>query len=202
MFINGVGEFILTLFWLSNPAFFHQIVGLNTNIDFLLSLSGHPEFEAGNVSTSFIPQHYADLFPAPRPPCGATVCQAALGLLLQEKTHVQEFTEASTGERTTTPTMNCCLKITTGELLVVVVFFFFFVFLDPFSPFGSSSGWRNNVVFIRNMTLQVGDKSKFLLYCDSDAPCWTGTEWNLRIRTVFLMCRILEQGIQRELGNL
>lgn len=75
-----------------------QIVGLNTNIDFLLSLSGHPEFEAGNVSTSFIPQHYADLFPTPRAPSGATICQAALGLVLQERKHTQEFTQASTGE--------------------------------------------------------------------------------------------------------
>lgn len=76
-----------------------QIVGLNTNIDFLLSLSGHPEFEAGNVTTSFIPQHYADLFPAPIAPCGETICQAALGLVLQERRDTQEFTQISTGER-------------------------------------------------------------------------------------------------------
>uniref|UniRef100_A0A667YA68 Methylcrotonyl-CoA carboxylase subunit n=1 Tax=Myripristis murdjan TaxID=586833 RepID=A0A667YA68_9TELE len=77
----------------------YNIVGLNTNIDFLLSLSGHPEFEAGNVSTSFIPQHYADLFPAPRAPSGATLCQAALGLVLQERTHTQEFVQSSNGEQ-------------------------------------------------------------------------------------------------------
>uniref|UniRef100_A0A665V6K2 Methylcrotonoyl-CoA carboxylase subunit alpha, mitochondrial n=1 Tax=Echeneis naucrates TaxID=173247 RepID=A0A665V6K2_ECHNA len=76
----------------------YNIVGLNTNIDFLLSLSGHPAFEAGNVSTSFIPQHYADLFPTPRAPSGATVCQAVLGLVLQERNNTQEFTQASTGE--------------------------------------------------------------------------------------------------------
>lgn len=78
-----------------------QIVGLNTNIDFLLSLSGHPQFEAGNVSTSFIPQYYADLFPAPRAPSGETICQAALGLTLQERRDTQQFTQASTGERKT-----------------------------------------------------------------------------------------------------
>nr|XP_061832320.1 methylcrotonoyl-CoA carboxylase subunit alpha, mitochondrial-like isoform X1 [Nerophis lumbriciformis] len=103
----------------------YNIVGLCTNIDFLLSLSGHPEFEAGNVTTSFIPQHYADLFPAPRSPSGATVCQAALGLLLEERRHTQNFTQTST---------------------------------DPFSPFGSSSGWRLNTHFHRSMTLQLGDK--------------------------------------------
>uniref|UniRef100_A0A665V6J1 Methylcrotonoyl-CoA carboxylase subunit alpha, mitochondrial n=1 Tax=Echeneis naucrates TaxID=173247 RepID=A0A665V6J1_ECHNA len=32
---------------------------------------------------------------------------------------------------------------------------------DPFSPFGCSSGWRNNIEFNRNMTLQLGDKSKY-----------------------------------------
>uniref|UniRef100_A0A667YL61 Methylcrotonoyl-CoA carboxylase subunit alpha, mitochondrial n=1 Tax=Myripristis murdjan TaxID=586833 RepID=A0A667YL61_9TELE len=106
----------------------YNIVGLNTNIDFLLSLSGHPEFEAGNVSTSFIPQHYADLFPAPRAPSGATLCQAALGLVLQERTHTQEFVQSSN---------------------------------DPYSPFGSSSGRRINILFNRNMTLQLGDKSEY-----------------------------------------
>uniref|UniRef100_A0A7N6BQL3 Methylcrotonoyl-CoA carboxylase subunit alpha, mitochondrial n=1 Tax=Anabas testudineus TaxID=64144 RepID=A0A7N6BQL3_ANATE len=103
----------------------YNIVGLNTNIDFLLSLSGNPEFEAGNVSTSFIPQHYSDLFPTPRAPSGATVCQAALGLVLQERKHIEEFTQATS---------------------------------DPFSPFGSSGGWRNNIKFNRNMRLQLGDK--------------------------------------------
>uniref|UniRef100_A0AAQ4QUI4 Methylcrotonoyl-CoA carboxylase subunit alpha, mitochondrial n=1 Tax=Gasterosteus aculeatus aculeatus TaxID=481459 RepID=A0AAQ4QUI4_GASAC len=100
----------------------YNIVGLNTNIDFLLSLSGHPEFEAGNVTTSFIPQHYADLFPAPMTPSGETICQAALGLLLQEQEHTQGFTQTSA---------------------------------EPFSPFGSSNGWRNNIKFNRNIGEEV-----------------------------------------------
>uniref|UniRef100_A0A674PIT1 Methylcrotonyl-CoA carboxylase subunit n=1 Tax=Takifugu rubripes TaxID=31033 RepID=A0A674PIT1_TAKRU len=103
----------------------YNIVGLNTNINFLLSLSGHPEFEAGNVTTSFIPQHHADLFPAAKAAAGEAVCQAALSLVLQERQRTQEFTQNSG---------------------------------DPFSPFGSSSGWRNNIQFNRNMTLQLGDK--------------------------------------------
>uniref|UniRef100_A0A8C6PAU0 Methylcrotonoyl-CoA carboxylase subunit alpha, mitochondrial n=1 Tax=Nothobranchius furzeri TaxID=105023 RepID=A0A8C6PAU0_NOTFU len=113
----------------------YNIVGLNTNIDFLLSLSGHPEFEAGNVSTSFIPQHYADLFPAPRAPSGATICQAALGLVLQERKRTQEFIQTTT---------------------------------DPFSPFGSSSGWRSNIEFNRNLTLQLGDKICVVITYNSD----------------------------------
>uniref|UniRef100_A0A8B9RHT2 Methylcrotonoyl-CoA carboxylase subunit alpha, mitochondrial n=1 Tax=Astyanax mexicanus TaxID=7994 RepID=A0A8B9RHT2_ASTMX len=69
----------------------YNIVGLNTNIDFLLNLSGHPEFEAGNVHTSFIPQHHDQLFPAAVPPTGEEACQAALGLLLRETKHTQDF---------------------------------------------------------------------------------------------------------------
>uniref|UniRef100_A0AAX7UWT2 Methylcrotonoyl-CoA carboxylase subunit alpha, mitochondrial n=1 Tax=Astatotilapia calliptera TaxID=8154 RepID=A0AAX7UWT2_ASTCA len=75
----------------------YNIVGLNTNIDFLLNLSGHPEFEAGNVSTSFIPHS-----------------------------------------------------------------------TDPFSPFGSSCGWRNNILFNRNVTLQVGDKIDVVIMYNQD----------------------------------
>ncbi|CAL8267897.1 unnamed protein product [Arctogadus glacialis] len=103
----------------------YNIVGLHTNIDFLLSLSAHPEFEAGHVTTSFIPRHYAALFPAAAPPAGATLCQAALGLLLRERSLTQAFTRSSA---------------------------------DPCSPFGSSSGRRINILYNRNMTLQVGDK--------------------------------------------
>lgn len=104
----------------------YNIVGLNTNIDFLLSLSGHAEFEAGNVHTSFIPQHYAELFPAPKAPAKELLCQAALGLLLKEKTHTQEFSATSN---------------------------------DPFSPFGSSSGRRLNVLYTRTMNLQLGEST-------------------------------------------
>uniref|UniRef100_A0A8C8HGD6 Methylcrotonoyl-CoA carboxylase subunit alpha, mitochondrial n=1 Tax=Oncorhynchus tshawytscha TaxID=74940 RepID=A0A8C8HGD6_ONCTS len=102
----------------------YNIVGLNTNIDFLLSLSGHPEFEAGNVTTSFIPQHYEQLFPKPIPPSRATLCQAALGLLLRERASTQTFRDKSN---------------------------------DPFSPFACSNGRRVNILYSRNMTLQLGE---------------------------------------------
>ncbi|KAJ8278809.1 hypothetical protein COCON_G00058750 [Conger conger] len=73
----------------------YNIVGLNTNIDFLLRLSGHPEFEAGNVHTSFIPQHHAQLFPSPPAPPKERLCQAALGLLLRETEHTHAFRTGS-----------------------------------------------------------------------------------------------------------
>ncbi|POI35978.1 hypothetical protein CIB84_000271, partial [Bambusicola thoracicus] len=63
----------------------YNIVGLSTNIDFLLSLSGHPQFEAGNVHTNFIPQYHDDLFPAKKATPLEVVCQAALGFILKEK---------------------------------------------------------------------------------------------------------------------
>uniref|UniRef100_A0AAY5EDQ5 Methylcrotonoyl-CoA carboxylase subunit alpha, mitochondrial n=1 Tax=Electrophorus electricus TaxID=8005 RepID=A0AAY5EDQ5_ELEEL len=68
----------------------YNIVGLNTNIDFLLSLSGHPCFESGDVHTSFIPQHYEQLFPPPAQASVEETCQAALGLLLHEKEHTRD----------------------------------------------------------------------------------------------------------------
>ncbi|KAF3827349.1 hypothetical protein GH733_002835 [Mirounga leonina] len=50
-----------------------------------LSLSGHPEFEAGNVHTDFIAQHHKELFPSRKATAKEFLCQAALGLILKEK---------------------------------------------------------------------------------------------------------------------
>ncbi|XP_026539607.1 methylcrotonoyl-CoA carboxylase subunit alpha, mitochondrial [Notechis scutatus] len=69
----------------------YNIVGLSTNVDFLLNLSAHPEFEAGNVHTNFIPQHHSELFPPKRSISKMTLCQAALGLILKEKLVTDTF---------------------------------------------------------------------------------------------------------------
>ncbi|XP_038272815.1 methylcrotonoyl-CoA carboxylase subunit alpha, mitochondrial isoform X2 [Dermochelys coriacea] len=69
----------------------YNIVGLSTNIDFLLSLSGHPQFEAGNVHTNFISQHHDELFPAKQATPNEILCQAALGLILREKMITDAF---------------------------------------------------------------------------------------------------------------
>ncbi|MEE6501321.1 hypothetical protein FKM82_004124 [Ascaphus truei] len=69
----------------------YNIVGLSTNIDFLLSLSGHPAFESGDVHTNFIPQHHRDLFPPKKDLSNEILCQAALGLILKEKAFTNEF---------------------------------------------------------------------------------------------------------------
>ncbi|XP_068137195.1 methylcrotonoyl-CoA carboxylase subunit alpha, mitochondrial isoform X3 [Hyperolius riggenbachi] len=69
----------------------YNIVGLSTNIDFLLSLTRHPAFEAGDVHTSFIPQHYNELFPPKKGISNEWLCQAALGLILKEQAFTNEF---------------------------------------------------------------------------------------------------------------
>ncbi|XP_037591459.1 methylcrotonoyl-CoA carboxylase subunit alpha, mitochondrial-like isoform X2 [Cebus imitator] len=70
----------------------YHIVGLHTNINFLLNLSGHPEFEAGNVHTDFIPQHHKELLPSRKAAAKESLCQAALGLILKEKAMSDAFT--------------------------------------------------------------------------------------------------------------
>ncbi|XP_025051754.1 methylcrotonoyl-CoA carboxylase subunit alpha, mitochondrial isoform X1 [Alligator sinensis] len=73
----------------------YNIVGLSTNIDFLLSLSGHSQFEAGNVHTNFIPQHHEELFPSRKTTHNEVLCQAALGLILKEKMMTDVFRDQS-----------------------------------------------------------------------------------------------------------
>ncbi|XP_029471700.1 methylcrotonoyl-CoA carboxylase subunit alpha, mitochondrial isoform X2 [Rhinatrema bivittatum] len=70
----------------------YNIVGLNTNVEFLLSLASHPEFESGNVHTNFITQHHSELFPPKKPTAKEILCQAALGLILRERVFTDEFT--------------------------------------------------------------------------------------------------------------
>ncbi|XP_030072069.1 methylcrotonoyl-CoA carboxylase subunit alpha, mitochondrial [Microcaecilia unicolor] len=69
----------------------YNIVGLNTNVNFLLSLSSHPEFEAGHVHTDFITQHHDELFPPKKATAKEILCQAALGLILRERVLTNEF---------------------------------------------------------------------------------------------------------------
>ncbi|XP_072111326.1 methylcrotonoyl-CoA carboxylase subunit alpha, mitochondrial isoform X4 [Mobula birostris] len=69
----------------------YNIVGLNTNINFLFNLAAHPEFEAGSVHTNFIPQHYDGLFPAKEATSKTALCQAALALILQERIQTNTF---------------------------------------------------------------------------------------------------------------
>lgn len=60
-----------------------QITGLETNINFLIDLASHPEFQAGNVHTGFIDQHFDTLFP-PIQINDEELCKAALSLVFNE----------------------------------------------------------------------------------------------------------------------
>ncbi|XP_053376070.1 methylcrotonoyl-CoA carboxylase subunit alpha, mitochondrial-like [Mercenaria mercenaria] len=68
----------------------YQVLGLNTNIQFLSDLAKHPEFMKGNVHTDFIPQFSQDLFPE-RVTSTTAVCQAAVAMVLQQAQKVKEL---------------------------------------------------------------------------------------------------------------
>ncbi|KAJ3075460.1 Methylcrotonoyl-CoA carboxylase subunit alpha, mitochondrial [Podochytrium sp. JEL0797] len=57
-----------------------EVVGLNTNIEFLKRLASHQEFIDGNVETGFIPKFYNDLFPPIPATPPTTLAHAALSL--------------------------------------------------------------------------------------------------------------------------
>nr|CAG4649155.1 EOG090X02EP [Scapholeberis mucronata] len=61
----------------------YNIIGLNTNVDFLMQLSSHPKFVEGDVHTDFIAQHHSELFPVERI-SDTLVSQAVLASILNE----------------------------------------------------------------------------------------------------------------------
>ncbi|KAL6041677.1 Methylcrotonoyl-CoA carboxylase subunit alpha, mitochondrial [Balamuthia mandrillaris] len=63
----------------------YQIVGLNTNIEFLQKLAMHPSFIAGEVETGFIQRHHKELFEPAQPPSTQELALAALYVLHEEK---------------------------------------------------------------------------------------------------------------------
>lgn len=56
---------------------------METNINFLIDLARHPEFQSGNVHTGFIDQHFDTLFP-PLEIHDADLCKAALTMVFNE----------------------------------------------------------------------------------------------------------------------
>ncbi|XP_028159495.1 methylcrotonoyl-CoA carboxylase subunit alpha, mitochondrial [Ostrinia furnacalis] len=61
----------------------YKVAGLETNVNFLLRLSGAKAFVEGDVHTAFIPQHEAELFPlTSEPAVEEKAIQAALGFIL------------------------------------------------------------------------------------------------------------------------
>ncbi|CAL1539238.1 unnamed protein product [Lymnaea stagnalis] len=65
----------------------YHIVGLNTNIRFLMALASHPSFQAGDVSTNFIPQYHTELFPS-RSLSTSALAHAALAMAASHRAKV------------------------------------------------------------------------------------------------------------------
>lgn len=67
----------------------YNIDGLSSNVNFLIDLASHPEFEAGNVDTDFIPRHHDELFPK-RVISDQRICEAALAVVLDGELAAKE----------------------------------------------------------------------------------------------------------------
>ncbi|XP_021914413.1 methylcrotonoyl-CoA carboxylase subunit alpha, mitochondrial isoform X2 [Zootermopsis nevadensis] len=72
----------------------YNIVGVDTNVDFLLDLCKHSEFISGNVHTNFIEHHRSELLGHKSPP-DHIVIQAVLVVVLNEQLEAQKAASAS-----------------------------------------------------------------------------------------------------------
>jgi len=112
----------------------YEIAGLQTNIDFLIRLSSHSEFKAGNVHTGFIPKHAKELGlvideqSGPREIPHLAIAYAHLSHVLQEQQHQQEVQNKS---------------------------------LDPFSPWAFGDGYRVNHNYKYVSEYKHGDAEKW-----------------------------------------
>lgn len=64
-----------------------QISGLDTNVNFLIDLASHPSFQAADVHTGFIEQHFDSLFP-PQRTSEEVIVQAIVAVVTNEKNAV------------------------------------------------------------------------------------------------------------------
>ncbi|NOY13353.1 MAG: acetyl/propionyl/methylcrotonyl-CoA carboxylase subunit alpha [Deltaproteobacteria bacterium] len=73
-----------------------EVVGVTTNVTFLLAVAGQPEFAAGKFDTGFIEKHRAELIPAPTAASDQTLILACLHLLLSRDADAQQSAAKST----------------------------------------------------------------------------------------------------------
>ncbi|KAK9768279.1 hypothetical protein K7432_001194 [Basidiobolus ranarum] len=73
----------------------YEIVGLNTNIDFLKDVVSHPAFIEGDVETGFIKKYESDLFKEAPAVSHDVLAQAALSLVLKDKQQTQSRTNGT-----------------------------------------------------------------------------------------------------------
>ncbi|KAI0029458.1 carbamoyl-phosphate synthase L chain, ATP binding domain-containing protein [Vararia minispora EC-137] len=77
----------------------YKVVGVSTNIEFLRTLAGHQAFIAGDVDTGFIPKHREEFFPPITDPGVEVFAQAALFVVLRERTSLTQSPWSSLGAR-------------------------------------------------------------------------------------------------------
>jgi 3-methylcrotonyl-CoA carboxylase alpha subunit len=65
------------------------ILGIRTNLPFLIAVLEHPRFAAGAVHTGFIDEHLAELVASPSPPAEAVAAAAIIGGSLSSSQHVK-----------------------------------------------------------------------------------------------------------------
>ncbi|XP_005102546.1 methylcrotonoyl-CoA carboxylase subunit alpha, mitochondrial [Aplysia californica] len=67
----------------------YHVVGLSTNIQFLMALSSHPAFQAGDVDTEFIPRYQEELFP-PRSLSASALSHAAIAMTVAHRARTSD----------------------------------------------------------------------------------------------------------------
>lgn len=65
-----------------------KISGLDTNVNFLIDLARHPSFQAADVHTGFIDQHFDSLFP-PQVANETALAHAVAAIVTKEKINSQ-----------------------------------------------------------------------------------------------------------------
>ncbi|MSN26782.1 MAG: acetyl-CoA carboxylase biotin carboxylase subunit [Geobacter sp.] len=73
----------------------YQVVGVNTNIEFLAAVAAHPAFAAGDFDTGFIERHRAVLFPETTPASDQVLALACLDVLLRRSVEAEKMAAAS-----------------------------------------------------------------------------------------------------------
>lgn len=70
------------------PFYKLQISGLDTNVNFLIDLAKHPNFQAADVHTGFIDQHFDSLFP-PLTVSKSSLAHAVAAIVTKERIDAQ-----------------------------------------------------------------------------------------------------------------
>ncbi len=73
-----------------------EVVGPETNVEFLAAVAAHPAFAAGEVDTGFIDRHRAELVRGPAPASDDALALACLGELLHRRRAAETRARAST----------------------------------------------------------------------------------------------------------